>query len=341
MQQYDNSTSPPDGEDGDDDENGVVLWEIFVFLLMCVPTVLVNAFVVLLVVTKNTLRTATNLILASLACSDFLMGAVGIPLIPVCSAFREDGTCIASAVFIQFISFSSVVHIMLLTTDRYIYIMCALRYDDLMHRKRACKLLAIIWTTSLIASVVRLFWVVGVHDEDDVQIRNNRERIYHIFFFAFFCLLFVVISFMDARMMCVVHRQTKLIYQRNLPSNLRRRSANQLIGRKRKAVLTCILILIVYVICWFPYFVLDLMQPLNWLPIWLQWFIYYIRFMSSACNPWFYTLRKQDLRRAALSWLRRTFPCLPKRPAEQNTSILLHTSGTIERVTKPCDMPKV
>ena len=352
MAAYNNSTVPPEwsGSGSGDDEDlsldeDVAPWEICVVLLMVIPTVAVNAFVVYLIMRKSSLKTASNLILASLAFSDLLLGALGIPLILACSVILRDSVCSSSAIVITFISFSTVAHIMLHTCDRYIYIMRALRYEELMYPRRAYRILTLTWIITLVASAARLFYSIDfdadtVDDQEEELMEEairQKEHIYSIFSLTcFFCLPLVIITFMDAHMMCVIHRQSKLISQQNLPSELRKQSAKLLIGRKRKAVLTCILILIVYVLCWLPYFVLVWLEQMVkegtlQIPLGLFWFVYYVRFMSSVCNPWLYTLRKHDLREAASSWVKNIFPCLRRRQRNQDIEmemLTLHTENT-------------
>lgn len=318
------SGSGQGAEDGEYEDDGnfsslPAAWEITLFIVTALLIIVVNMFVVLLITRKSSLRTASNLIFVSLAVSDLLMGALGVPLVFAASMDLPDEVLISSALFIKFISFSTMAHILLHTCDRYVYILRALRYEQLLHPRRIYTLLAVTWITTLFASSVRLVWLIGVDfDDDDAEdAMMQKEDNYNICSFTlFFCLPLAVITSVDIHMLCIVHKQSKLISQQNLPSELRKQSTKLLIARKRKAVFTCIIILIVYVLCWLPYFVLAWLQD-DFVEPWLLWLIYYIRFISSVCNPWLYTLRKPDLRKAALRWNRKIFPCLRNRNRRQ------------------------
>ena len=101
---------------------------IVTFSFMCLLIVAVNGLVVFLIQKKESLRTLTNMFLASLALSDLMSGLVGIPLLVICLVRDLINVCVSSAIFIRFTAISSVCHVLLIACDRYIFIVHGMQY---------------------------------------------------------------------------------------------------------------------------------------------------------------------------------------------------------------------
>ena len=291
----------------------------FVFILK------INGGVILLITRYSSLRKTSNIILASLAVSDFLVGFVGIPLLVTCSsATHLTLVCNSSITFFEFMAKSTVLHITVMTCDRYIYIMWALRYRDIVNRSRVLIVLAITWIISLCQSLVRLVWTWNVTVEtalEDLAVVQGKETIYFVFnIIVFFGIPLIFMAVLDARMLLLLRRQCKRIARENAPVEFIKHE-QKLQKRQRRAVLTCVLLLILYVIFWLPYSTLQLLQLYNQtrLPYELLLPVYYLRLCTSIFNPLAYTLRKQDLRRRVTSILFNLFPSLQSGSAEDRT----------------------
>ena len=291
----------------------------FVFILK------INGGVILLITRYSSLRKTSNIILASLAVSDFLVGFVGIPLLVTCSSATHLAlVCNCSITFFEFMAKSTVLHITVMTCDRYIYIMWALRYRDIVNRSRVLIVLAITWIISLCQSLVRLVWTWNVTVEtalEDLAVVQGKETIYFVFnIIVFFGIPLIFMAVLDARMLLLLRRQCKRIARENAPVEFIKHE-QKLQKRQRRAVLTCVLLLILYVIFWLPYSTLQLLQLYNQtrLPYELLLPVYYLRLCTSIFNPLAYTLRKQDLRRRVTSILFNLFPSLQSGSAEDRT----------------------
>ena len=294
-------------------------------IVFLVFILVLNGCVILLITCYSSLRKTSNIILASLAVSDFLVGFVGIPLLVTCSnATHLTLVCNSSITFFEFMALSTVLHITVMTGDRCIYIMWALRYRDIVQRSRVLIVLAITWTISLGVSLTRLSWTwnvtVKTADEDLAAVRK-KETIYFVFnIMMFFVIPLIVMAVLDARMLLLLRRQCKRIARENIPVEFIKHE-QKLQKRQRRAVLTCVLLLILYAIFWLPYFTLQLLQLYSETrhPYELLLTIYYLRLCSSIFNPLAYTLRKQDLRRRVKSILYNLFPRLKRDSAEDRT----------------------
>jgi len=285
----------------------------------------INGCVILLITCYSSLRKTSNIILASLAVSDFLVGFVGIPLLVTCSnAIHLNLVCTSSITFFEFMALSTVLHITVMTCDRYIYIMWALRYRDIVHRSRVLIVLAITWIISLGQSLIRLSWTWNVTVKtalEDLTAQRKKETIYFVFnIMVFFVIPLIFMAALDARMLLLLRRQCKRIARENVPVEFIKHE-QKLQKRQRRAVLTCVLLLILYVFFWLPYFTLQLLQLYSQtrLPNKLLVTIYYLRLCTSIFNPLAYTLRKQDLRRRVKSILYNLFPSLRRDGADDRT----------------------
>ena len=263
----------------------------------------INGGVILLITCYSSLRKRSNIILASLAVSDFLVGFVGIPLLVTCSsAFHLTLVCNSSITFFEFMALSTVLHITVMTCDRFIYIMWALRYRDIVHRSRVLIVLAITWIISLCQSLVRLSWTWNVTvqtAQEDLALVQEKETIYFVSnIIVFFVIPLIVMAALDVRMLLLLRKQCHRIARENVPMEFIKHE-QKFSKRQRRAVLTCVLLLILYVIFWLPYFVLQLFQLYHprHVPYFLLLTVYYLRLCTSVFNPLAYSLRKHDLKR--------------------------------------------
>lgn len=278
----------------------------------------INAFVVLLIGSSSSLRSTSNIILASLALSDFLMGLVGIPLVVACSSTFASPVCLSANLFSTFNSVSSVLHILVMTFDRYIFIMWALRYREIFNRRRVFAILSVAWLISLTPQLVRLSWTAGKlrveTAKEDVKLRmKEKEFIFFTFNAAvFFFVPLIAMIILDTRMMLLLRNQCQRIARENLPAeSIKHETKMQ--KRQMKAVITCVLLLSLYVAFWLPSFIVEFLQHYATSDKYGQShgvmiLITYLRFCPALFNPIAYTLRKPDLKRAARSVVYKTFP---------------------------------
>lgn len=282
-------------------------------IVIMVLILVINSGVILLISYYSSLRTSSNIILASLAVSDFLVGLVGIPLLVACSSTLISSICVSSYTFFTIMALSTVLHITVMTCDRYIYIMWALRYCEIVRRGRVLTVLGLTWFLSL-SSLIRLWWTWNINvqtAEEDLAPMRQKETILFLFnIVMFFLVPLIVMIVLDVHMLLLLRRQCQRIARENLPTEFVKRE-KKLQRRRRRAVLTCVLLLTLYVIFWLPYFILEILQQNHQgqLPKQVVIIIYYLRIFTSVFNPLTYTLRKYDLKKKAKYIVRKFFCC--------------------------------
>ena len=331
MTAMDNNTEHghPEGGSTKIDPDTIPAIVLMVFIL------LINSCVILLISSYSYLRTTSNIILASLAVSDFLVGFVGIPLLVACSSTFLSPVCLSSDIFFTFMSLSTVLHITVMTSDRYIYIMCALRYCDIVNRGRVVAVLCVTWFISL-SPLVRLLWTLHVNlltAKEDLALVEEKETTYMLFNLTMFFLIpLIVMTVLDSHMLLLLRKQCQRIARENVPAEFIRHE-NKMQRRQRRAVFTCVLLLVLYVVFWLPYFTLWFIQFYfsaddHGAPHLAVLFIYYLRLCPSLVNPVAYTLRKPDLNRAVNTTMYKIFPRLRPYHLENRTEQIPLSSRT-------------
>ena len=110
--------------------------------ILVLPTILLNALVVIAVATRHRLRTPSNILIASMAGTDLFTGLIVQPIIITVYVKRilSDGPfCILETVYIYLWSASAITsfsHLVLIGIDRFIAVKKPLRYQDIVTKQR-------------------------------------------------------------------------------------------------------------------------------------------------------------------------------------------------------------
>ena len=110
--------------------------------ILVLPTILLNALVVIAVATRQRLRTPSNILLTSMAGTDLFTGLIVQPIIIAVYVRRilsDSPFCILKTVFLQLALASGVTsfsHLVLIGIDRFIAVKKPLRYQSIVTRQR-------------------------------------------------------------------------------------------------------------------------------------------------------------------------------------------------------------
>ena len=263
--------------------------------------VVLNTMVFILVAKKRSLRTTTNNFLIGLAASDLLEGLIGLPLVITCNIFMEHGVCFSTIYVWMFTSFLTMSHIMAVTADRFIAIMFALRYSQIITKRRCYITLGFVWTFSFLLSLLQLWWIQPTDYDRNESIPEehlNKEVAYCIASLVVYLLAPTgLMTFTYLMTFCEVRRQNRQQIL-NVPADLQEhRRWNK---REGKAVTVFLVMFITHVACWLPFFLLRYQQAVDafYLPDWAVYMIAYSRFVSPVLNPCLYIFGKHDFKKA-------------------------------------------
>ena len=277
-------------------------FDTFPIVLACC-IIAINLTVIILFFRNRSLKSVTNSFLASLAASDLLAGLLGIPLTISCSVFGDNNFCKPALLLWRFISVSTVLHILLVSVDRYIAIKYAMRYHNIVTWTVFFALTTLSWTSAAFVSLIQLSWRVNASIDDDKETNTAQARYELTIFALFFALPLCVMALTYGRIFVVVRYHERQIWRYHSPSDPKHPCAEHNRAQRKTAIIF-LAMLIVFVVCWFPYFVLSFQEEFgheDTLPVWVMYvFYYYSRFFTSLSNPLLYVLGKKDFREALI-----------------------------------------
>lgn len=279
------------------DELGSVMTGVFIGLsVLGVLIFAANGLVFLLVYKQRSLLRKTNYFLISLAVSDILSGLVGIPLVLVAnSTFGKTIDEIPKAMDItnKFLAYSTILHLLTATIERYIKVLAPLHYRRLVTRKRILLVLAGIWMVSLTTPLIELTWSF------EIEI----SKIYSLtLLFLFVVIPLLIMVFMTIHIFYLISQQKKRL--RTLSN---RTAVNRQLQRKRaqrRATIVYSSMSFSFAVNWFPYFffahLADAGSDIS-IPTWTHILFLFMKFSSGLIDPLLYTFFKTDFQAALKS----------------------------------------
>lgn len=317
-----NNTSKVDGLEEIEEEdhgspNGFVPVVDTFPIVLAVGIIFANILGLVLFTRNRRLRNITNTFLVSLAISDLLTGLFGIPFYLICSATVQQDYCQTTMLCWRFTTTSTVLHLLAVTLDRYAAIVHAIRYHTIVTRGVATTTILMIWLTSIFVSLIQLSWQPDgeevakmTKEEFDEALETYRHRTstYSIStLLIFFLLPLIVMVYSYVRIIIIVRYHEKQMKRHNMPSTrgagepMQKKNNSFNIQAQWKSAIVFMIMILVYVICWLPFFLYSLREQLDLfrLPHWAEYvFFYYPRFLTSLANPLFYIIGKHDFRKA-------------------------------------------
>ena len=278
---------------------------IIVFLtLQGVLIICANSLVFLLFASTRNLRTQTNYCLVSLAASDFLAGFVALPLVLVCSSTHSSYACTSMDLCHRFQSISTILHLLVATSERYFKIKKPFKYNIVVTKWRVVIMLVCVWIFSLSASVVQLTWITA-----DL----TKETIFKFDFgYAVFCLValaflpFFVIACIDGHIFYFIHKEKKMRRALTQGTLLEKKGKQKRKQNDRKVAILYAVMTVTFVLGWFPYFIVTLLIDLDYnVPFAVQTILLFLKFSTALINPLLYTFFKTDFRKALQTMLQR------------------------------------
>lgn len=272
------------------------------FIVLAVLIIAVNSCVIITVWRKRILHKWQNYLLVSLACSDLSTGLLGLPLALLCTVASPKASCILCSVtfiFTKFISISTILHLLTITYERFLYIVYPFHHDRLSAKRCHFKLvLAANWFISLSVASAPLVWVRLV----DCFEKHKEERwliyavITLILFFLVPMILFIF-AFVSIFSVARAHIRTHSRLRASMERSRSPTHSNTTHRKEARVVIIFALMWSVFVICWGPYFTLSILDELQVeidVPEKLREAANVLRFLTSLLNPFLYSFLKKD-----------------------------------------------
>ncbi|XP_056593212.1 trace amine-associated receptor 6-like [Triplophysa dalaica] len=262
-----------------------VILYTFIFLAS-VFTVFLNLLVIISISHFKKLHTPTNLLILSLAVADLIVGLIVIPLmgiryIDTCWYFGEMFCCLFVFIIFSVVS-ASLWNLVFISVDRYIAVTDPLRYTVRVTTNKTVFCIVMNWLCSVLYSISILY--------DSLFYPEGKDRCFgdctasfklkHVVTDLIVAFIFPssVIMYSYMKIFCVAKHQSKVA------------STNTCIRSQRKAAKTLGIVVVVYFLCWIPYYIVILIEGDESTSSVEFNVTCWIVYMNSCMNPLIYAL---------------------------------------------------
>ena len=260
--------------------------------ISCPFTVALNVLVIIAVKRKARLQSYTNILLACLAVTDALTGVFVQPTFIIRRIFQllgEINTDIVRTLHIFFltvVTFSSALHLMLVTCERLIAIKYTMAYPHLVTTQNIKVAVTSSWVLALFFSVLR--WPLSDLLFNESVAEKLRKMI--VFIVLTFCVVFMTTSY--AILYKEAARQKNKLKAQQLPQEDVERFV-----KERKALKTTVYVIGAVLLCFSPGAVLTILSYIRELniPYSAPWIITIVM-LNSLLNPLVYCWRQKEMR---------------------------------------------
>ncbi|XP_065112702.1 trace amine-associated receptor 4-like [Paramisgurnus dabryanus] len=281
----------------------VVKVAMYAFIsLMILMTVFGNLLIIISISHFKQLQSPTHLIVQSLAVCDFLQGSLVMPYSMVRSVegcwFFGDVICKVYSSLNMTFSFSSLIHLSLISIDRYWAICDPLRYKMRITNNTVTVFITLTWIFSFVYCFSVVFSGVFAVGLEALILQMSCFGGCVVFFnkeWGLTCVILVfiipgtIMSSLYIIIFNVVKKHAKVLSEKVSVTTTGVKSQSSA-HRERKAAKTLALVMGVFFICWLPFSIASAVYPYFHFVIpsdvfeALGWFAYF----NSACNPLIY-----------------------------------------------------
>ncbi|XP_038068554.1 tyramine receptor Ser-2-like [Patiria miniata] len=295
---------------------------------LALVTVVGNLLVITAYVKNKKLRSIANSFLVSLACADLLVGIVVIPFYISLEFVNRGNWYLGQWACFFFFAFdvmactASILHLCVVSADRYVAIVHPMTYPVKMTRRLACVLMLVAWGLSLCVSFPwMLYWntIIPVSPELGNHCLLPSPVLYNVASsgISFFVPATIIIV-LYAKMFCVAWQHSRRVQKGRLQVGNgdgephqeamrihrggRAQQAQTELHREYRAAKTVGLVVGAFMVCWLPVFIIIVINP------WcgeackeLRSYINWLGFINSAVNPFIYAFTNLQFREAFAS----------------------------------------
>ncbi|XP_067429134.1 trace amine-associated receptor 1-like [Thunnus thynnus] len=270
---------------------------LYIFLgLLCVVTICGNLLVIISVIYFRQLHIPTNYLILSLAVADLLVGVLVFPfsmMFTVTSCWYYEGLlCKVRGSFDVTLSTASILNLCCISIDRYYAVCQPLSYKSKINDRVIGIMIFVSWSVSALIGIGIIIagFNQGKCEESciiDALISTTLACI-----FSFYVPVII--------MLCI-YLKIFLVAQRQARSIQSTKSGATVSKMERKATNTLAIVMGVFILCWTPYFLCIIFQPVTYdlTPIAVIETLNWLALSKSMLNPFIYAF--------FYSWFRSAF----------------------------------
>ncbi|XP_068085216.1 adenosine receptor A3-like [Anabrus simplex] len=277
-------------------------------LMMSISIITINSFILLVVffnwkqIRIQCNNRASVILTINLSVADLVMGLLDIyfslPLyLPELARYlgQHKLACIMRYAFIMLANIASGYTLVAIAVERYIYVVHALKYSELMNTRRTLLMISVVWTAAFLESSPLYFWN---HWEENMCACDDTNLIPEEFTISFSITRIFVILIVVAAFHWRIHREALKIQSRkdsmSARSSLRTRSA-------RVVLIICV----VYILSWMPFSIMYFckMSGIYIVPL-IYKFCNCVIDISYVVNPFVYAYNNRAIGNAIVKTLK-------------------------------------
>ncbi|XP_038577337.1 trace amine-associated receptor 13c-like [Micropterus salmoides] len=271
-----------------------VIMSYIILSSITVLTVTLNLLVIISISHFKQLHTPTNLLLLSLAVSDFFVGLLmffQIMLIDGCW-YLGDLLCVLYLFFAYIIISTSVGNMVLICANRYVAICHPLHYSTKVTQKRVQVCVSLCWIFSVSFQILVLkdnFEQPGSAISctgECVAVSNNITELAHLVFFFIGPVTVIIVLYM--RVFVVAVSQARAMRSHIVAVTLQGSVKVNVKKSEIKAARTLGVVVVVFLICFCPYYIVVLSAPDTLLNASSAAFVICLFYFNSCLNPVIY-----------------------------------------------------
>ncbi|XP_050976764.1 trace amine-associated receptor 13c [Labeo rohita] len=262
---------------------------VYIFIsTISVFTVFLNLLVIISIAHFKQLQTPTNVLIFSLAVADLTVGLIlmpvqGIKLIEPCWYFGEIFCSIFPFIFYVVVT-ASLGNLIIISVDRYIAVNDPLRYPVRVNTNKAVFSIVVNWAFSCIYSFVLLYESILYPEKNHTCVGE--------------CILFIKLGYIITDVCVTLVTPCFLIISLYMKicfvAKHQAEHINSLSDKKakseKKAARTLGIVVIVYLLCWIPYYIAALTLGQDSGDSLVINIMYWILCMNSCLNPLIYAM---------------------------------------------------
>uniref|UniRef100_A0A3B1JTF9 Trace amine-associated receptor 13c-like n=1 Tax=Astyanax mexicanus TaxID=7994 RepID=A0A3B1JTF9_ASTMX len=275
---------------------------VYVFLYICAAAVVLltvfgNLLIIICVCHFKQLHTPTNMLILSLAVSDFLVGALVIPvsliwMIESCWMFNAL-FCKCSIVASYFLTTTSIFNVALISADRYFALSNPFLYTDTVSVRTMCIVVLCNWFI-LLAYNVALQYFNG-HFADLVMCPGHcflvLDEIWSLVdLLLTFALPCSVIIILYGLVFVIVKKHATAIRELNTVTRTQTKNVTDSMKSERKAAKVLGILVSVFLACLFPYFIYTVLGNVIEIEVGNFQKVLMLVYLNSTINPVIYAL---------------------------------------------------